>query len=593
MSVDPRTGITLLSTQQRYKEQIVNEGFAHLGAIATGAVVSLQQTSPPSNPNLGEVYFVPSGATGVWAGHENKLALKIEGGWTYFDIPLNHRIYSQQPSGLYRWDGDSWIVDNNGGASANNAERLGGELPSYYLDLRNHTGELPANSLPGSLKIILQSPKTFYVSPTGVSSNNGLTPDSPKSLQSAINLFVDGYVIDNTATIQMADGTYEVSGLNVLGFQGNSQIVLRGNPTDPSAVVVQNSPNASMTLDGAMHLLVTQAANINLNGISFKSAPHSTQNDLVVLNFIYAFIDTRIAIANCVFDSTYSYSSNPFTAAISGGQNSRVVLGGSIEYKGDFDVINNLDSAILVHNTGGETLTNVNFNNVTFGSNVSLSNGALWLMGDAVFTGSPTGKRFSISGNSILSTNNINPNTALPGTIAGTVNNWLGHPFNTVVTGTGGEANTASNTTTSGYGIFKQKVGVDLVFKCLKQGANTIFTEDEDSITIASTGGGSSSASFNSNEEILSANKTLTNSDVPYQYLNPGTANRDIILPASPTIHKFFRVRSTNGTNNLIIKEGTLTLVSLGNSVDNGSGSEIRLMADFHHTGTRWIVNLY
>lgn len=110
MAIDPRTGITLLSTQQRYKEELINEGFAHLGAIATGAVVNLSLNSPPQNPNLGEVYFVNDGATGVWEGYENKLALKVEGGWTFLNIPLNHRIYSQQPEGLYRWDGTAWTA---------------------------------------------------------------------------------------------------------------------------------------------------------------------------------------------------------------------------------------------------------------------------------------------------------------------------------------------------------------------------------------------------------------------------------------------------------------------------------------------------
>lgn len=51
--------------------------------------------------------------------------------------------------------------------------------------------------------------------------------------------------------------------------------------------------------------------------------------------------------------------------------------------------------------------------------------------------------------------------------------------------GSGGEVNTASNTGTGEGTIFKEKLGVDLIFKSLKAGSNVTITNDINEIIIS------------------------------------------------------------------------------------------------------------
>lgn len=61
--------------------------------IATGGtgpnVISTSTTAPPSSPADGDRYYVPTGATGAWAGHAGQVAEwdEAEGEWIFIDIP--------------------------------------------------------------------------------------------------------------------------------------------------------------------------------------------------------------------------------------------------------------------------------------------------------------------------------------------------------------------------------------------------------------------------------------------------------------------------------------------------------------------------
>ncbi|MGL5807320.1 MAG: DUF2793 domain-containing protein [Xenococcaceae cyanobacterium] len=257
MAVDPRTGITLLSTQQRYKEQLINEGFAHLGAIATGAVVSLSQTSPPNNPNLGEVYFVKPTASGAWSGFDNKLALKIEGGWSYFDIPLNHQIYSLQPQGQYRWDGTAWIsVDSSGIAVSDEGVQLTASATSF-----NFTGAgVTTSSSSGNVTVNIPGGGSSG-STTAVKATTNTAQSIPSLTSTKINL---NAVISGDAAL--FDSTNNRIIINEAGHYIVGATVAAANPSSSNQLTVKIRKNGAsiLTENGSNTSVVTVAGSANL-----------------------------------------------------------------------------------------------------------------------------------------------------------------------------------------------------------------------------------------------------------------------------------------------------------------------------------------
>ena len=112
--------------------------------------------------------------------------------------------------------------DTGQGVVAIDSDKLGGQLPSYYLNYTNFTNK---PSIPNIT--VSSTDLTYYVSPTGNDSNSGTSSSSPfKTIAKAINAIPQ--IVNHIITINLAVGTYNEDVI-IEGFCGSGQINIIGS----------------------------------------------------------------------------------------------------------------------------------------------------------------------------------------------------------------------------------------------------------------------------------------------------------------------------------------------------------------------------
>lgn len=140
-----------------------------------------------------------------------------------------------------------------------------------------------------------------------------------------------------------------------------------------------------------------------------------------------------------------------------------------------------------------------------------------------------------------------------------------------IVTGSGGEINTASNLG-AGTGIYATKVASDLQFKSLVAGTNVTLSNDANTITINASGGGGSTD-----------HSTLTNRNIADQHPISAITGLQTVLDAkAPTD---VATTSVNGLMSAADKT-KLNGIAAGATVNS---SDATLLARANHTGTQAI----
>ncbi len=113
-------------------------GAVTLAKLATGTVTLVVETMlltvPPGAPADGLAWIIPAGATGVWAGKSDQVAMRVAGAWSYVTPAKGWRAVALAERRSVAYDGANW-VSVGGGASS-----LAGRIASHISPGRFNSG---------------------------------------------------------------------------------------------------------------------------------------------------------------------------------------------------------------------------------------------------------------------------------------------------------------------------------------------------------------------------------------------------------------------------------------------------------------------
>jgi hypothetical protein len=86
--------------------------FQKLETLVHLTVLSILAT-PPATPGNGECYIIGVGATGVWVGLDDNIAVfyTSAGAWTYVSPAVGLRAFNRATTSYWRYDGADWLQE--------------------------------------------------------------------------------------------------------------------------------------------------------------------------------------------------------------------------------------------------------------------------------------------------------------------------------------------------------------------------------------------------------------------------------------------------------------------------------------------------
>ena len=352
-------------------KKISNDGISHkfplsqLNGLPWLPVISMSQTTPPSNPKPGDFYLVPLAAKAAWSGKSGHIA---------------------------EWNGDNWLfslaADGHGIGLPDG--QIWQKINGNYVSLDSRYSRLTAPPT-----------DTYYViGDKGDDTNSGIAPtpnDGFATIQGAIDAIKSRYMSMNLITINVAPGTYD-------GFRVDASMInkwaLIGDPNQPDNVII----NATRTTSAVLRSCIVFSNAVHLSGFSFKSY----YENVSAAGGTISVKDCKIALpgAGCAALASYGGKLSLYgNINITGSGTTCIFAGeGGLTRLGYKDI-------------GKFTPVFINYDNVNTSTNLDAqSSGTMILQPEATnFSGSCNGTRFYAAANGVILLNGLGQ-YAIPGT---------------------------------------------------------------------------------------------------------------------------------------------------------------------------------
>ncbi|MEI4469842.1 DUF2793 domain-containing protein [Frigidibacter sp. MR17.24] len=137
-------GLPLVAAAQAQKHVTVNEALARLDGLVPMVLVSRAVAIPPAAPEDGQVWAVPAGASGDWAGQEGMLAIRSGGGWIFVAPRAGWRAFLLDEGAQAVYGGAGWV------AGALSLSAHGAGLVARVIEV-DHVLDPGSSSSPGFL----------------------------------------------------------------------------------------------------------------------------------------------------------------------------------------------------------------------------------------------------------------------------------------------------------------------------------------------------------------------------------------------------------------------------------------------------------
>ena len=103
----PKLGLPYIDQGQAQKEVTHNQALKFLDGLVQLSVKDRSTTAPPGSPIEDDRWIIPAGATGVWSGRTNQIALWTDGAWAYF-APLPGWVCFIEAEGVVVFANNAW-----------------------------------------------------------------------------------------------------------------------------------------------------------------------------------------------------------------------------------------------------------------------------------------------------------------------------------------------------------------------------------------------------------------------------------------------------------------------------------------------------